>query len=125
MNHDTLAIEAAEENAHAHPHVVSWQLNLGILLVLLFLTFITVAVTKVDFGSAANLAIALIVAVVKAALVLLYFMHLRWDAPFNAVALVASMLFVMLFIVFAITDTDTSLKNLTPPEGFPTGTMAR
>jgi cytochrome c oxidase subunit IV len=111
--------DAHGKNSHAGGHhVVSWQLNLAILVILLFLTLVTVAVTLVDLGASANLAIALLVAVAKAALVLLYFMHLRWDAPFNAVALIGSMLFVMLFIVVAIMDTDQNMRNLTPPEGF-------
>jgi len=106
------------EEGHGSHHVVSWQLNLIILIVLLFLTFVTVAVTKVDLGPSLNLTVALLVAVAKAALVLLYFMHLRWDAPFNAVALIGSMLFVMLFVLVAIMDTDSSLKYLTPPQGY-------
>lgn len=55
-----------------------------ILVALLVLTVITVLVSSktgvVDFG-AWSLAIALIVASVKAALVALYFMHLKYENP--------------------------------------------
>ncbi len=88
-----------------HEHHVSpiWQLA-AVLAVLLILTFITVAVTWIDLGGL-NIWVALAVAVVKAAFVGLYFMHLRYDAPFNAVILIASLVFVSLFIGFSLIDT--------------------
>ena len=49
--------------------------------------------------------IAMAIALVKAAFVGLYFMHLRWDAPLNGFILVASLLFVTLFIVITLMDT--------------------
>jgi cytochrome c oxidase subunit 4 len=48
---------------------------------------------------------ALFVASVKATFVGLYFMHLRWDRPFIGFIFVSSMLFVVLFIGVALTDT--------------------
>ena len=41
---------------------------------------------------------------VKATLVSLFFMHLRWDRPFNLMVLVGSMLFVVLMMVFCMMD---------------------
>ena len=43
------------------------------------LTVVTVLATKVDFGTNINLAIAMLIAVVKATLVVLFFMHLKYD----------------------------------------------
>ena len=40
----------------------------------------------------------------KATLVCLYFMHLRWDRPFNALMLVGSILFAVLLMVFVLMD---------------------
>ncbi|MCP4066792.1 MAG: hypothetical protein GY741_00780, partial [Phycisphaeraceae bacterium] len=37
--------------------------------------------------------------------VALYFMHLRWDRPFNALVLVGSMAFVVLLMIFVLMDT--------------------
>ncbi|MEM1107717.1 MAG: cytochrome C oxidase subunit IV family protein [Planctomycetota bacterium] len=89
---------------HAH-HVVPLGFLFSIFLVLMFLTFITVAVTKLDFGYEMNLVVAMAIALVKAAVVGLYFMHLRWDAPLNGIILVVSLLFVTLFITFSLMDT--------------------
>ena len=95
---------------HSHDghvgHVVPIWLLAGVLGILLFLTVVTVAVTKVDLGYTYNLAIALAIAVVKAGFVALYFMHLRWDSPFNALAFVASLVFLTLFIGITLMDTD-------------------
>ena len=64
------------------------------LTALLVLTFLTVAVSWIDFG-ALNLWIALLIAAAKATLVVLYFMHLRYEKPFNAVVLICALLFVI------------------------------
>jgi len=74
---------------------------LGTLLVM---TFVTVAVSWFDFGRF-NLWIALGIAVFKASLVLLFFMHLKYDKPFNAIVIILSMALVMLFIAITLTDT--------------------
>jgi cytochrome c oxidase subunit 4 len=43
--------------------------------------------------------------VLNGSLVALFFMHLRWDRPFNQIVFVSSLCFVGLFIAFAMTDT--------------------
>src|SRR5262249_27604520 len=55
-------------------HVVSWKVYLGVFLALVTLTVATVVVAGFDFGEF-NLVVALAVAVTKATLVVLYFMH--------------------------------------------------
>jgi cytochrome c oxidase subunit IV len=108
------AAETVHDAAHAHhdhPHVVPlWMLG-GVLAALLFLTVVTVAVTYVDLGNF-NIMAAMLIAVVKAALVVLYFMHLRWDSPFNSVILISSLLFVAIFMSFALLDSGEYQKNI-------------
>ncbi|MGE3182295.1 MAG: cytochrome C oxidase subunit IV family protein [Phycisphaerae bacterium] len=87
-------------------HIVPTPFMFAVLLGLLFLTFVTVAVSRVDLGRM-NIWIAMLVATVKASLVVLYFMHLRWDRPFNALVFISSLLFVALFIAFSAMDTGT------------------
>jgi cytochrome c oxidase subunit 4 len=92
--------------AHAAPHGPSLRLLAGILLMLLLLTYVTVAVSQyawLDFGRA-NVWIALAIATLKATLVALYFMHLRYDKPFNAVVLITALFFVALFISISLQD---------------------
>jgi cytochrome c oxidase subunit 4 len=67
------------------------------------LTCLTVTVAYVDLGNL-NLYLALAIAAVKASLVVLFFMHLFWDRPFNAMIFIGCLLFVSLFIGIALTD---------------------
>ncbi len=85
-------------------HVMPAWLLLAVWAALIFFTYITVAVTYVDLGSM-NLIIAMAIATVKASLVILFFMHLLYDRPFNAIVFISALLFVALFIVFALIDT--------------------
>jgi cytochrome c oxidase subunit 4 len=75
----------------------------GVLATLLVMTYVTVAVSNYDFGRF-NLWVALGIALFKASLVLLFFMHLKYDKPFNAIVIIASLALVVLFIAGALTD---------------------
>ena len=103
------------EESQAHVHVVPPWILLTVFAALLVLTFMTVAVTWVDFGRTANVWIALTIAAIKAALVALYFMHLRWDSPFNGVILIAALFFVALLIGIIVLDTSEYHVNFEVP----------
>lgn len=97
------AIAAEHEHHHEGPHVVPVWLLAAVLAILLVLTVVTVLVTYVDLGPA-NIFVALGIAVVKTAFVVLYFMHLRWDSPFNSVVMLAALLFIAIFLSFVMID---------------------
>lgn len=63
-------------------HVVPFRIYLGVFLGLLFLTVITVVVSRFNFG-AFNILIAMLIASVKAGLVALFFMHLKYENKFT------------------------------------------
>ena len=88
--------------AHVGHHVPVWVLA-ATLIVLLVLTFGTVAATWFDLGGF-NLWIAMIIATIKAILVALFFMHLAYDRPFHAIVLCTTLFFVTLFIGLALLD---------------------
>jgi cytochrome c oxidase subunit IV len=94
-------------------HVVSLGVLATVWGALLVLTVITVAVAGVDLGRF-NLEIALAIATVKASLVLLYFMHMRYDRPVNAIVFVTALLFVALFVSLALLDTRAYEPDLIP-----------
>src|SRR5690606_19416980 len=96
----------------AHP--VPLTTLLAVFAALLVLTGLTVAVTWVDLG-AANIWIALLIAAVKAALVALHFMHLRWDSPYNAIALIAALFMVALMLGIVILDSKEYQPELERP----------
>jgi len=71
---------------------------------LLVLTAVTIMVAQVDLGSW-NIVVALGIASLKASLVVLIFMHLRWANRLYAIILVLAILFLSVFIVFTMFDT--------------------
>jgi cytochrome c oxidase subunit 4 len=76
---------------------------LGTAAALGILTALTVALGHVDLG-ALNVAVALAIASLKATLVALYFMHLRWGARFHLVVLGGAVAFAVLLIAFVVFD---------------------
>jgi cytochrome c oxidase subunit 4 len=85
-------------------HLVPVSTLLATASALLVLTVITVAVRYIDIGEF-NLWVAIGIAVVKAGLVASFFMHLRWDRPFNLLVFIGCMLFVVLMMAFCVLDT--------------------
>lgn len=95
-----------DEHDHGISHVASTKVLLGTGGALMFLTIITVAATKIDLGSSMNLALAMAIAAIKATLVVLFFMHLKYDRVFHSVLLVGGILAAALFVGFALMDSD-------------------
>jgi cytochrome c oxidase subunit 4 len=103
MAHTHDAHHAPGPNEPIVGHLVSYQVLFATGFALLVLTVITVAARYIDLGEA-NIYLAIGIAVVKATLVSLFFMHLRWDRPFNLMVLIGSMLFVILMMCFCMMD---------------------
>lgn len=93
-------MSAHTEHKHEHGGPAVYTAN---LIGLLILTGITVGASRFDFGSA-NVAIALAIATCKAILVSLFFMHLKWDKPVNAIIAMAGFLFLGIFLMFDLID---------------------
>ena len=107
MSHATHSHTAHDAHGEGgHHHVASSALFFKVLVALLFLTVITVAASRVDFG-AANLLIAMLIASVKAALVMSIFMHLKWDTAVNRIMFLSSFLFLSLLFLFTLADLST------------------
>ena len=70
---------------------------------LLVLTLITTAVAFVDLGPL-NTPLALSIALLKASLVMIYFMHLRHSTFLARVFAGAGVLWLMHFIIFTLSD---------------------
>jgi len=73
-------------------HITPYQTYAWVLIALLTLTFITITVTWIDL-SALTVLVAMIIASVKAYIVLTYFMHLKFES---------SLFRVFVFMVLAI-----------------------
>ena len=98
------AHEHHDDHGHGLAHVAAPKVLLGTWIALMFLTIITVTATQIDLGPSYNLALAMAIAAVKATLVVLFFMHLRYDKLFHSVLVAGGLLAAALFIGFALMD---------------------
>ncbi len=97
--HDSLS------DGKVHAHIGGLGGYVAIFLTLIAFTLLTVAVSNVHLGQA-NLIVAVVIASMKASLVVLFFMHLRYDNKFYSMILVVSVLFIGVFFAFTLNDTD-------------------
>jgi len=89
---------------HGLAHTMPVWMLVGVLGALMGLTVLTVSVTSFDLGSEGNLVVAMVIATIKAALVVTFFMHLFWDKKFHLILFLTAVLFVVLFLSMSITD---------------------
>jgi cytochrome c oxidase subunit 4 len=84
-------------------HIASVRLYVAVFVALLIFTGLTVVVAYFDLGLL-NTPVALAVAVIKASLVVLFFMGVRHNTPLTKVVVVSG--FLWLFILFGLTMGD-------------------
>lgn len=90
------------------PHIVSLRLNLMLFAVLMLLLLATVGASYLPIGRL-HLPLAMTIASVKAALILTYFMHLRYST--HLVRVFASAAFVWLAILILLTLNDYASRD--------------
>ena len=103
-DHDPTAAGVPAEPAAPRVHIVPLRILFAVFITLIGLTVLTVGVTYLDLGSSA-LWVAIVIAGLKATLVALFFMHLRYDWVFHGFIFLGAILFVILFIGLALMDT--------------------
>jgi cytochrome c oxidase subunit IV len=106
---------AANEHEHEHsslPYYVVW-------LALAFFTWLTWFTGRMHLGTWA-LPLALVIAITKSSLVILFFMHLWEQKGVNRLVIVTSFVFVTLIISLTVADVATRFP-LATPAGAPFG----
>jgi cytochrome c oxidase subunit IV len=88
----------AEEHAHPTP-----RLYVVIICILIALTCATWAIAFIDLGIW-NPVVALTIAVIKAVLVILFFMHVRYSSTLTKVTVGAGFFWLLLMITLSLTD---------------------
>ena len=117
--------DAHGDDHHGLSHVAGIRVLVSTGGTLLLLTLCTVGATRLDFGANINLAIAMAIAVLKATLVILFFMHLKYDRLFHTVIFVSAICAASLFIGFTLMDSsqyqETNIWNPDAPPAAPIG----
>lgn len=93
------------DDGGVHVHVSSVPFYIAVFLGLLVLTGMTVGQSYVDLGKL-NIVIVVLIATMKASLVVTFFMHLRWDNKFNALIFISTIFFIGIFFAYTLHDTD-------------------
>ncbi len=99
-------------------HIVPKKIYFFVFGTLIALTALTTSVAFIDLGPI-NTVAALAIAVCKATLVVLFFMHLRWSGHLMRMVMVAALFWLAILITLTLSDVVT--RNWTPiPAGWET-----
>ena len=91
-------------------HIIPIRIYVMVFGVLIVGTIITVWVAEYDFGKW-NTVIAMLVASVKAAFVMLFFMHLKYDNMMNRVIFGTAFFFLLVLFSFSVVDIYTRIAQ--------------
>jgi cytochrome c oxidase subunit 4 len=100
--------EKIQHHSHAGRYLVVW-------IALLVLTVVTWLVAKIEIPGGWNVTVALVIAVVKGGLVVLFFMHLWDQRGANRLVFVTCLVFVALIVGFTAIDYATRWPFANPP----------
>lgn len=84
-------------------HTVPYSTYVVVLVALMALTFASIGIINIELGGL-TVAAALLFAAVKTYLVLIYFMHLKYDKPF--IGIMVGFVFLLFLVVIIITFLD-------------------
>jgi cytochrome c oxidase subunit 4 len=101
------------DDGHDFAHPMPIPVLLAVFCALTLLTILTVGQASFDFGSF-DVAIVMVIATIKAALVMAFFMHLAFDKPFNIIVFLCSFVFVALFVIATLSDSQMTADAMEP-----------
>jgi len=84
-------------------HIVTKKQYALIFGILMVLTLITTAIGMIDLGRL-NVVVALVIATIKALLVVLFFMHIYWSSKLNKLVVVSGVAWLALMLWLTLTD---------------------
>lgn len=93
-------------------HIVPIKYYIGVFLLLIAMTGLTVYVASFDLGRWNPIA-ALTIAVIKATAVVLIFMHVRWSSRLTQVIIVSGIFWLIIMLSFTLSDYQT--RSAWPP----------
>jgi len=85
-------------------HIVPVRVYVTIFLILLVGTALTVIAARIDFPWQLNTIVAMTIAIAKATVVVLYFMHVRYSTRLIWVIIGAAFFWMALLVAFTLAD---------------------
>lgn len=99
-----------------HSHVIPIAVYLRSFVALMALLVLTIAASHVSLGTGVSSALAFTIALIKAVIVVLYFMHVRYGT--RLVWVWSAVGFFWLIIMFAITLSDYVFRSIVRVQGW-------
>ena len=84
-------------------HIVTKKQYAYVFAILMVLTLATTAIGRIDLGPL-NVVVALVIATIKAMLVVLFFMHIYWSNRLNKLAIVSGVAWFVLLLWLTLSD---------------------
>lgn len=88
---------------HAEHHIVPKRIYFVVFIALIALTWVTAIVSTVDLG-ALNIYVALSIAIFKASLVVLFFMHVKYGTRLTKMIVMCGLYWLLLLLFIAMAD---------------------
>jgi cytochrome c oxidase subunit IV len=96
-------MDMSEQHQEAEHHIVSPKVYVAVGSALLVLTGTTVGVSFIDLG-VFNAVVALAIAVLKAVLVVLFFMHVKYSSKLTKLTVISGVFVFMALITMTLAD---------------------
>ena len=84
-------------------HVVPRRIYFAVFIALIVLTWVTALVSRIDLGRW-NIFVALAIAVIKASLVALFFMHVRYSSRLTKMVVESGVFWLVLLLFITMAD---------------------
>jgi len=88
---------------HAEHHIVPKRVYFAVFAALIVLTWVTAWVSTVDLGRL-NIVVALSIAVCKASLVVMFFMHVKYGTRLTKMIVLCGLFWLMLLLFITMAD---------------------
>lgn len=97
-------LSQSKEAHHDSPHIMPVRTYLIIFGLLWLFLIATVAASELPLGRSGHLIVAMTIAMIKAVLIVLFFMHVYYSAPLTWIIAAGSFLWVGLLLAFLTSD---------------------
>ena len=88
---------------HSEHHIVPKRVYFAVFFTLIVMTWVTAFVSTIDMGRL-NIYVALSIAIFKASLVILFFMHVKYGTKLTKMIVLAGLYWLLLLLFIAMAD---------------------
>src|SRR5882724_2672139 len=94
---------AAHEHSPSQHHISPLSTYISVFLILMVCTTVTVVVSRIHLGPL-NLVVAIGIALTKAVIVILYFMHVKWSHRLIKIVVSGALLWLVILLILTWSD---------------------